>query len=83
MTSPYPPMPRKRSKKGEKKEEKAPSRSRFSCWADRWGADLLLVLGAGCLCAGVGWIFPPAGLIAAGALLIVGGVLWAKGGDGP
>lgn len=51
-------------------------------WAGCWGADLLLVWGAGCVSAGVGWIYPPAGLIAAGILLIVGGVLAARGGDG-
>ena len=48
----------------------------------RWGADLLLMTGAVLVSAGVGWIFPPAGLIAAGVLLIAGGVLWARGGDG-
>ena len=48
----------------------------------RWGADLLLMTGAVLVSAGVGWIFPPAGLIAAWVLLIAGGVLWARGGDG-
>ena len=52
-------------------------------WLSRWGADLLLVWGAGCVSAGVGWIYPPAGLIVAGALLIAGGVLCAKGGGEP
>lgn len=56
---------------------------RLAGWLGRWGADLLLVLGAGCICAGAAWIYPPAGPITAGALLIAGGVLWARGGDGP
>ncbi len=51
------------------------------CWLlDCWGADLLMVVGAGCVSAGAGLIYLPAGIIAAGALLIVGGVLWARGG---
>ena len=56
---------------------------RVSLWGRLWGVDLMLVCGAGCVSAGVGWIFPPAGLIAAGILLIAGGVLWARGGAGP
>lgn len=56
-------------------------RDRAAGWLRRWGADLLLVWGAGCVSAGVGWIYPPAGLIAAGVLLIAGGILWAKGED--
>ncbi len=57
-------------------------RDRLAAWFRRWGVDLLLVLGAGCVSAGVGWMYPPAGLITAGVLLIAGGVLWARGGDG-
>lgn len=56
---------------------------RLSLWMRRWGADLLLTVGALLVSAGAGCIYPPAGLIAGGALLIVGGVLAAKGGDGP
>lgn len=48
-----------------------------------WGADLLMTFGGVLISAGVGWIYPPAGLIAAGTLLIAGGVLWAKGGGAP
>lgn len=54
---------------------------RLARWFARWGADALLILGAGFVSAGVGWIYPPAGLIAAGVSLILGGILWAKGGD--
>ena len=67
----------------EVKEGRIRIRDRLVRWAGRWGADLLLVCGAGCIAAGTGWIFPPAGLITAGALLIIGGVLWARGGGGP
>ncbi len=56
--------------------------TRLADWLQHWGADLLFLWGAGCVSAGVGWIYPPAGLIAAGVLLIAGGVLWARGGDG-
>lgn len=68
-------------KKGQ--EGKQRDRPGLARWLRRWGADLLLVWGAGCVCAGVGWVYPPAGLIAAGVLLIAGGVLWARGGDEP
>lgn len=57
-------------------------RDRLARWLRRWGVDAMLVLGTGCISAGAGWIFPPAGPIAAGVLLIAGGVLWARGGDG-
>lgn len=70
----------------EKYDEKQRDRpglwERLCAWLNRWGADLLLVCGAGCVCVGVGWIYPPTGLVAAGVLLIAGGVLWAKGGGG-
>ena len=58
-------------------------RERVAGCFEKWGADLLLTCGAVCVSAGVGWIYPPAGLIAAGTLLIAGGILWARGGDGP
>ncbi len=86
---PYPPMPTRYGRTSKKrdsagiKEEQVKLRTRLAGWLRRWGADLLLIWGAGCVCAGVGWIYPPAGLIAAGVLLIAGGVLWARGGDGP
>lgn len=97
---PYPPVPsRKLSEDGtsrdehesspqersDPKKERTNIRNRLSRWADNWGADLLLMLGAGCVSAGAGWIYPPAGLIAGGVLLIAGGVLWSrgKGDDGP
>ena len=73
------------NKRGQdgKQRDRPRFRARLWNWLQRWGADILLVWGAGCVCAGVGWLCPPAGLIAAGALLIAGGVLWAKGGGGP
>lgn len=58
-------------------------RGQLTVWLGEWGADLLLVLGAGCICTGAAWIYPPAGAIAAGIALIAGGVLWARGGDEP
>ena len=67
---------------GEKKQRPR-LRERLTGWLGRWGADLLLVWGAGCAAAGAGWIYPPAGLIAAGVFLILGGVHWARGGDEP
>lgn len=73
------------NKKGQdgKQRDRPHLRVRLTGWLARWGADLLLVWGAGCVSAGAGWIYPPAGLITAGALLIVGGILVAKGGNGP
>lgn len=65
-----------------KQQDRAGDREKLARWAARWGADILLVLGAGCVAVGVGWIFPPAGVIAAGVLLIIGGVLWARGSGG-
>lgn len=56
------------------------ARERLARFANLWGADLLMTFGGVLLSAGVGWIYPPVGLITAGALLIAGGVLWAKGG---
>lgn len=57
--------------------------ARLASWLGRYGADALLVSGAGCISAGAGWIWPPAGLITAGVLLIAGGVLWARGDGEP
>lgn len=68
--------------KHDSKQRDQPFAARMAVWLRRWGADILLACGAGCISAGVGWIYPPAGLIAAGALLIIGGVLWARGGGG-
>lgn len=56
---------------------------RLTGWLGRWGADLLLAMGAVLISAGAGWVYPPAGLIAAGALCIAGGVLAAKGDGEP
>ena len=66
-----------------KQRDRPKLRDRLWGWTRLWGSDLLMVLGAGCVSAGVGWICPPAGLIVAGVLLIAGGVLWARGGVGP
>ncbi len=65
--------------------DKAPGRSRGAAGgvAGPVGADLLLALGSVLVSVGVGWVYPPAGLVAAGVLLIAGGVLWARGGGGP
>lgn len=41
---------------------------------------LLLVLGAAAVSCGIAMIYPPAGVIAAGTLAIVGGVLLIRGG---
>ena len=54
-------------------------RNRLAAWFRRWGSDLLLSLGALLLSVGMGCVYFPAGLIAAGMLLIAGGVLAAKG----
>lgn len=65
------------------KQRDQPLAARMAVWLGRWGADIMLAWGAGCISAGAGWIYPPAGIITAGVLLIAGGVLWARGGDGP
>ena len=41
---------------------------------------VLLLLGAAAVAYGIGEIYPPAGIIAAGALSMTGGVLLIKGG---
>lgn len=66
-----------------KQRDRPRLRDRLWALVRLWGADALLVCGAWCVSAGVGWIYPPAGLIMAGVLLIAGGVLWARGGVGP
>lgn len=43
----------------------------------------MMTVGAVLISAGVGWIYPPAGLIAAGVQMTAGGVLWARGGGIP
>jgi hypothetical protein len=48
----------------------------------RWGADLLLVVGAAAVCMGAGMIYLPAGVIAGGVACIIGGVLTAMDGGG-
>ncbi len=58
-------------------------RQRIATWLNRWGADVLLAAGALLASVGVGCIYPPAGLIAGGVLLIAMGVLWARGGSEP
>ena len=65
------------------KKEKMRVRVRLAGWLGRWGADLLLALGSVLVSVGAGWVYPPAGLVAAGVLLFAGGVLWARGGGGP
>lgn len=56
---------------------------RAALWLGRWGADCLLAAGALLVSVGIGWVYPPAGVIAGGVLLIAGGVLWARGGGAP
>lgn len=94
-TKPYPPFPSRRPSEESTPKDKHEDgcsaepddllwpREWMARWLSRWGADLLLTAGAALVSVGVGWIYPPAGLIAAGALLIAGGVLWAKGGGDP
>ena len=45
----------------------------------RWGADILLILGACAVSVGIGLVFPPAGLIGAGVFALAGGVLASLG----
>lgn len=44
--------------------------------------DLIMILGAAAIAAGVGMLNLPAGIIAGGALAIAGSVLLTLGGDG-
>ena len=37
-------------------------RERLADWLRQWGADAMLAAGSLLVSAGVGWIFPPAGL---------------------
>ena len=56
-------------------------RDRPDFWG-RWGADVLLVVGAAVVAAGIAMIYVPAGVIAGGVACIAGGVLTAlDGGD--
>lgn len=59
------------------------TREKLAGWLGRCGADLMMTVGAVLISAGVGWIYPPAGLIAAGVQMTAGGVLWARGGGIP
>lgn len=66
-----------------KPRERPGMRARLAEWLSRWGVDLMLTLGAILISVGVGWICPPAGLIAAGGQMVAGGVLLARGGGIP
>lgn len=66
-----------------KPRDRPGTREKLAGWLGRWGVDLMLTIGAMLISAGVGWIYPPAGLIAAGGQMIAGGVLWARGGGIP
>lgn len=44
--------------------------------------DLLLIAGGAAVAVGAGLIYPPAGLIVGGLLVIAGVALSARGGDG-
>ena len=67
---------------GKKKARDKPSR--VMQFLQDWGADMMLILGAGMVALGAGLIYGPAGWIAGGALMIAGGVILARGerGDG-
>lgn len=65
---------------GEKKARDKPSR--VMKFLKAWGADLMLLLGAGMVALGAGLIYGPAGWIAGGALMIAGGVILARGEGG-
>ena len=47
--------------------------------AANWAPDSLMVLGGASIAYGAWMVYPPAGFIAAGALLIAAGVLAARG----
>lgn len=47
-----------------------------------WLADLLLTAGACAIAGGVAAIYPPAGAIVGGVLLILGGILIGRGEGG-
>ena len=56
-------------------------RDRPGFWG-RWGADVLLVVGAAVVAAGIAMIYVPAGVIAGGLAFIAGGFVRAvDGGD--
>lgn len=71
------------SGQGGNQRDRPRLRERLAAWSRRWGADLLLSLGTLLVSAGAGRIYLPAGLIAAGIFLILGGILAARGGGEP
>ena len=40
--------------------------------------DLFGIAGALCIAGGIGWIYPPAGVIAGGILMLTGALLYAR-----
>ena len=42
---------------------------------------VLLALGAAVVSAGIGWVWPPAGVVAGGCFLLAAGWLLIRGGD--
>lgn len=65
-------------------EKKPPGRrGKLRTWLGLWASDILLAAGGALIGCGVSMIYPPAGVIAAGVLLIVWAVIWARGGVGP
>lgn len=69
----------------ERKPERTPKprRKQVPRWLDLWAVDILLTAGVTLVSVGAAMIYPPAGVIAVGVFLIIGGVLLARGGGGP